>query len=1228
MSAAVRSRSTGGGFGRPGPSPSGYDLRVVEEEEEVLVATTRDGDEDDADAVFLGLDDEAYDPSAELASLAAAGALSAPGKAKRRAPTRGDSNLGSVLGGLYGDDEAAAEDALRRVDTSDYRFVRDERYEVAPKARAGVFSAEERALSRDRRAIVGATLKLPVRAETRPPPRLDLGERDTIAWVPHVVPGVRGGAHVAWYPSETLNAEEHRAMARKHAGEAVARPEPVDAGGATALEGHSDAIARVERVNAIAGRSRGVCPVGRRFPPGGVKAKRAIPHDPPHLRRGADGVPSSEAVVRRVVFDDNGELVETAAETEVEETRETTAETETTSKRVVMDARGDVVDESEATETRERLDVDAEVSAFARLDLSDAQFEKLRATLADEHGVEASREELEDLVRRAITAKRYRGVKTKETPLDADEEDADDAASVRTTASEIAREDAAGLVGKILTGLWVEHVGSRDDRKGASKGGRGVPGSAPASANVTRRSGDPPRGLTNEAHFERHAGAPTPRSSAPRAATRGAWRNAPSPLDPGRSADDKRPEVCSIGVGAEARREIIARELETSEARTARLRAMSAKQRWSFAGAAAGFASTLLGAAKVAKEYRDLEEEATRPKPPPPPVAQEVNVQIKQRSKIVDKYGNVVERGEEFSRDFSGVTAEEAQKQMKAAADKAAKDAIASERRKCLCYKAETGTPVVSGGTGFGVLSGGFMGGGGFGGRGRNKGPKKPALGKAVTYCPVHYPFAAVAARKGNPRVAPRKTHAIGGAKGSGGNATSAREDDAGYALYETEAFYYLVSHDHTKTRWRLAKISRGAQRLEVDEHEREYTRDELKSLLHQAREGNAQTGGLEMVTRGSGVVAFLELSSRAASDEDPAGAGASGPEAVIKRAEALHKRRVEEARRRAKEANDPRLESAEGAFAGGRQQTGKTAARVVYSGVAAQVVRREGRTRKGEPIEHVPQFKPKLWMKPTGASGEVGGGGDKEEKKEKPEPRTSEEETSRIVARDLMLDSVRGELGTFVGDAVLPKAHEVETLDPGEEIAIGGVHIRRLTVGHATSDEPAERLRLGRAAFLRRKRKEKREKERAEAEARREEEEAFAANATSLQRFQRGCVDGWTSFVVRVCGADAFEDDEAFFVERQKAIRDRSKPTLAELREANLLDEHMKLLEQEEAALEDGPMTAMADWIGEQAYALIDADEEAHRIDPDRPEKERKKDPMLVKLRFRKYDAHAKTNE
>ena len=183
MSAAVRSRSTGGGFGRPGPSPSGYDLRVVEEEEEVLVATTRDGDEDDADAVFLGLDDEAYDPSAELASLAAAGALSAPGKAKRRAPTRGDSNLGSVLGGLYGDDEAAAEDALRRVDTSDYRFVRDERYEVAPKARAGVFSAEERALSRDRRAIVGATLKLPVRAETRPPPRLDLGERDTSAWI-------------------------------------------------------------------------------------------------------------------------------------------------------------------------------------------------------------------------------------------------------------------------------------------------------------------------------------------------------------------------------------------------------------------------------------------------------------------------------------------------------------------------------------------------------------------------------------------------------------------------------------------------------------------------------------------------------------------------------------------------------------------------------------------------------------------------------------------------------------------------------------------------------------------------------------------------------------------------------------------------------------------------------------------------------------------------------------
>ena len=126
------------------------------------------------------------------------------------------------------------------------------------------------------------------------------------------------------------------------------------------------------------------------------------------------------------------------------------------------------------------------------------------------------------------------------------------------------------------------------------------------------------------------------------------------------------------------------------------------------------------------------------------------------------------------------------------------------------------------------------------------------------------------------PRAPPKKTHAVTGDRG-GGAVQSSRDDDAGYVLYQTEQFFYLASHDHSRDRWRLAKISRRSDSLEVDEHAAEYDREQLKALMSAVHKGNEGTGGLEIVSKGSGVVAFVELSATTR-DEDPSAAAASGP--------------------------------------------------------------------------------------------------------------------------------------------------------------------------------------------------------------------------------------------------------------------------------------------------------------------------------------------------------------
>ena len=221
--------------------------------------------------------------------------------------------------------------------------------------------------------------------------------------------------------------------------------------------------------------------------------------------------------------------------------------------------------------------------------------------------------------------------------------------------------------------------------------------------------------------------------------------------------------------------------------------------------------------------------------------------------------------------------------------------------------------------------------------------------------CPVHFPLASgAAASKGAPSRAPAKTHAAAGGGERGGGAPAARDDDAGYVLYETEGNFYLASHDHTRLKWRIARIARRADALDVDEHAATYDRESLKAVMFALHKGNEASGGLRVVAQGAGVVSLLELA--APGGDDPASAAATGPDAVIARAEQLHRERAARLARRngveslsrgsrSDEKGTPREERAEARLAGGALGREKTSV-LVFSGIATQSVRRQGRVR------------------------------------------------------------------------------------------------------------------------------------------------------------------------------------------------------------------------------------------------------------------------------------------
>jgi hypothetical protein len=258
----------------------------------------------------------------------------------------------------------------------------------------------------------------------------------------------------------------------------------------------------------------------------------------------------------------------------------------------------------------------------------------------------------------------------------------------------------------------------------------------------------------------------------------------------------------------------------------------------------------------------------------------------------------------------------------------------------------------------------------------------------------------------------------------------------------------------------------------------------------------------------------------------------------------------------------------------------------VVFSGIATQSVRRKGRVR----------------VLAVGAA------------------RSNRESEMRDAVAALAGDGV-----ATAGKAPVARDSDAHVLDPGESATVGLVRLHRLTIGHASSSEPERALGLGKQnASLRvreRKRAEDRAAAEAEAEAARKKEPSFFARA------RRSCADGATSAFHFIFGKDALEEDVSFTDRRREILRNRKRPTVAELREARLHDVDMKLETQPEEIVEDGPLTEIADWFGNDWWFWNDdAEERPFKMDPSRSTEEamrRRRDPMIVKLRFRQYEEH-----
>jgi hypothetical protein len=1183
------------------------------------------------------------------ADMANARALRDAKAKSKRLPVRDVSTVNNALAVMYAEEHYFEdEQALARAAAS-YRFEDEDpsvRFSDDRRASdkdategAGVWTRDERRASalealrakqRWKQALHAHSAAAP--AYVRAAPRSDLGDADKSEWIPHVF--ADGGGSVAWFKSRDAMTASERARADAAAdraeGKSITEKNATDAPNDARRErGEAADVERVVRVTRRAeappirveanatdstgtagardiseAKERPLMGMGVRaegrpvaaaaaaafpsFPPGGVRAARGLPHEAPDAR--------ARVVERFVAADARGDLVDAASvdadagrrpDADDLVVRESTTQTTTTKTRTVtMDADGNVLDERETVESNVTGDAprttdtvpsaaettaEPDDAAFDALTLTEGQIDVVVDLLRENHGVDVGADELRDLLARVRTRKKYRGVESKawqETEKGKDEEK---------------DEGVVALVGTLLRGLL---GGGDDEKKTPSPRGK-------CSANVVFDK--PPSDPEARARFIATANAATSATSANAATasgllarrdakpqtSRGAWRAAKTAADLGESAvspadaASSRDALCSASMPAAERRRILDGEPAASRAQAAKLRSSGAAQKWRAAGALGRFVAGSVDAARVAAEYRAGEEEEEareRAKERAEREAANREVLVTVRRTVLDAKGNVLETGETKGASLGHET-----------------------RPRCTCF--EHATAVRSGGFGtFGKSRSGS----------HADAAKAQAAKKKKRQCPVHFPLASgAAATKGAPSRAPAKTHAASGGGERSGGVAAARDDDAGYVLYETPGNFYLASHDHTRSKWRIARIGRRANTLEVDEHTTTHDREGLKAVMFALHKGNEASGGLRVVAQGAGVVSILELA--APGGDDPASAAGTGPDAVIARAEQLHRERaarlarrngVESLSRGSDEKGAPREERAEARLAGGALGREKTSV-LVFSGIATQSVRREGRVR-------VPA---------VGAAR-----GNREAEMRAAIAALAPEEPERTKKK-------RSKLAAMAGSAPAAGDDDALALDPGESATVGLVRLRRLTIGHASSSEPERRLGLGKKKSEQRLRERKRAdlKKEAEAEAARRREPE--APPSYFARARRTCAEGATAAFHLVFGKDALEEDISFTDRRRQILRDRKRPTVSELREARLHDVDMKLETQPEEIVEDGPLTEIADWFGQDWWFWNeDAEERAHKIDPARSTEEamrRRRDPLIVKLRFRQYEEH-----
>ena len=1164
------------------------------------------------------LDSVAADATLRADMVHARALRDAKAKAKRL-PVREVSTVHDALRDMYDEEhDFADEQALARAAAA-YRFERADPSVFVPddrrasesdaRADAGAFTRDEREASaleglrakqRRKRALVANAAA----AAPRAAPRSDLGDADASEWIPHVF--AAGDGSVAWFKRRDAMDVSERALADAAADGADANNVAEarrDVGARTtgAPEPTSSAdVERVVRVTRRAGdppngtgaaglvrtdgtagardpkpesaeRPRGVRAAGRRVaaaraapsvPAGGVRSARGLPREAPGAR--------ARVVERFVAADARGDLVDaTSADADADRrpdaddlvvTETTETKTETRTRTVTMDADGNVLDEKETVETdgvsgdpsrRATTSADetaTDVAAFDALTLTEGQIDVVVDLLRENHGVDVGAAELRDLLARVRTRKKYRGVETRVW-----DERAPEADSVETEKDE----GVAALVGNLLRGL----LGGDDEKPSSrSKCSANVVFDKPPTDPEARARAVASAATANAANAATASGWLS-RRDAKLQTSRGAWRDPATAVDLGASAvspaDPRGDALCSASMPAAERRRIMDGERAASRAQAKKLRALGAAQKWRVAGALGRFVAGSLDAARVAAEYRAGEEEDEAQERERAKRAAEKSRFVIERRKVMDGKGNVLEARE---------------------TKRAAGSPGHETRPRCTCFDVGAAVRV----SGIGARA------------------KATDGASRTTRCPVHFPLAnGAAATKGAPSRAPAKTHAaLGGGERSGGLA-AARDDDAGYVLYETQGNFYLASHDHTRLKWRIARVSRRANALEVDEHAATYDREGLKAVMFALHKGNEASGGLRVVAQGAGVVSILELA--APGGDDPASAEATGPDAVVRRAEQLHRERAARLARRngvgsGTTAREKNLEErAESRLAGGALGREKTSV-IVFSGTAAQSVRRRGRVR-------VPA---------VGAA------------RSSREAEVRDAIAALAPAKTPATHAKPSKLRAATASAPAAGDEGARALDPGESATVGLVRLHRLTIGHASSSEPERRLGMGKKnADLRlRERKRAEERERVAAAAARKEAPSFFARA------KRSCADGATAAVEYLFGRDALEEDVSFMDRRREILRRNAGPTVSELREARLHDVDMMLETQPEEMVEDGPLTELADWFGQDWWFWNDdADERANKIDPTRSTEEamrRRRDPLIVKLRFRQYEEHA----